>query len=623
MTSNTPDDRTVIVPSGSFTATQGQSPVNANSSNANALSPGSRLGEFELLSVIGVGGFGIVYHAMDHQLGREVALKEYLPSALASRDGQSQVLPRSEDCRETFEIGLRSFVNEGKLLAKFDQPSLAKVYRFWEANGTAYMVMPLYRGQTLANWLKGLNAAPAEADLLAMLAPLTDALGVMHAENCFHRDIAPDNIMLLGAGRQPLLLDFGAARHVIAELTPAPTAIVKPGYAPYEQYAGLPQGAWTDVYALAATIFFCMTGKPPAPSVGRLVKDDVQPLSEMLKGRYSDRFLRALDRALALLPENRTASMLEFRNDLGLSATEVGQLVPDASRVSPTMTINAETVVDTTGSGRLSRQESASLTPVLHGDKTDRKKFVWLIPAGVMVAVIGIAIWWLSAGTVPPPMPEQPKPVPQAVLPAETNPPPKLPDAERDPTVGSFPPQQPPAIPTIPANSVAADPFSQIVTGADPGYPLIASADKRKAKLHQEISLQIEPQADGFLYLLLLGTEDTAIAILFPNTLDKNNSVKAGSRLKLPRVGRLTAEPPAGINKLIAVLSPERLKLKPGGFKLDKASGLQQIPKADAQRAITDSGLGALLSPDRCLADGARCEFRYGASVFEFETVKN
>src|SRR5688500_14202361 len=187
------------------------SPVPAQSQNA--LPKGHRLGEFELTGTIGVGGFGIVYLAQDHSLERRVALKEYMPSSLAERTGGTEVRVKSEQFDETFTIGKRSFINEAKLLAQFDHPSLVKVYRFWEANGTAYMVMPFYEGRTLRDTLRQEGNPPGELRLKQLLQHLLDALEIIHAQSCFHRDIAPDNILILKDGR-PLLLDFGAARRV-------------------------------------------------------------------------------------------------------------------------------------------------------------------------------------------------------------------------------------------------------------------------------------------------------------------------------------------------------------------------------------------------------------------------
>src|ERR1700704_6472854 len=129
----------------------------------NALPAGTRLGEFEVVGLIGEGGFGIVYLAYDHSLDRKIALKEYMPSELAQRQGGSAVVVRSARHAETFAAGLRSFINEARLLAQFDHPSLVKVYRFWEANGTAYMVMPFFSGQTLQDALRLRSDAPEEA----------------------------------------------------------------------------------------------------------------------------------------------------------------------------------------------------------------------------------------------------------------------------------------------------------------------------------------------------------------------------------------------------------------------------------------------------------------------------
>jgi serine/threonine protein kinase len=288
-----------------------------------SLSVGTRVAEFEVTAHLGEGGFSIVYLAMDHSLERIVALKEYMPSSLASRLGNTQVQPRSQRHRDTFEMGLKSFVNEAKLLAQFDHHALVKVYRFWEANGTAYMVMPYYQGSTVKDTVRAMPAPPDEAWLMALLAPLTEALAVIHGQQCYHRDIAPDNVILLAGSGSPLLLDFGAARRVIGDMTQALTVILKAGYAPVEQYAevpGMKQGPWTDVYALAAVVYWSITGKTPPPSVGRMVNDAHVPLMECAAGRYSVRFLQAIDRALVVLPDKRTQSIEALRRDLGIDS---------------------------------------------------------------------------------------------------------------------------------------------------------------------------------------------------------------------------------------------------------------------------------------------------------------
>jgi hypothetical protein len=257
-----------------------------------------------------------------------------MPSGLASRKSGVTVA-KSQQHLETFQAGLRSFINEARLLAQFDHPSLVKVHRFWEANGTAYMVMPFYDGITLRDVLHQRLVAPDESWLKQLLKHLLDALEVIHGENCFHRDIAPDNILILKDGR-PLLLDFGAARRVISDMTQNLTVILKPGYAPVEQYAemnSLRQGAWTDIYALAAVIYFAITGKAPMPAVARVMSDSLEPLSTLPRalGHYSQEFLQAIDKALSVKPEARPQSVAEFRASLGLvSAASAGVVeLPD------------------------------------------------------------------------------------------------------------------------------------------------------------------------------------------------------------------------------------------------------------------------------------------------------
>ncbi len=303
---NSDNDHTVLAPGAVF---------------PNALQPGTKLGEFEITCVVGQGGFGIVYQAKDHSLGRDVALKEYMPAAFAGRVGGTQVTMLSEHYAETFQVGLHSFVNEAQLLAQFDHPCLVKVYRFWEANGTGYMAMPFYHAPTLKQLLKqDHQLLSQEAWLRNFLAHILDALEVLHAKQCYHRDIAPDNILMLENDR-PLLLDFGAARRVIGDMTQALTVILKPGYAPIEQYGdmmNMSQGPWTDFYALASVVYFIITDKVPPAALTRLVSDSLTPLADSAADRYSQEFLRAIDVALGVRPEQRPQNVAEFRTLLGI-----------------------------------------------------------------------------------------------------------------------------------------------------------------------------------------------------------------------------------------------------------------------------------------------------------------
>ncbi|WP_334189312.1 protein kinase domain-containing protein [Noviherbaspirillum sp.] len=299
-----------------------------------ALPVGTHLGEFEILGLIGEGGFGIVYLAYDHSLNRRVALKEYMPSGLVERNAKMAVTVKSQRNSHAFSVGLKSFVNEARMLAQFDSPALVKVHRFWEENGTAYMVMPYYDGVTLRQAVKEHRIKPNESWIRLLLSDLCDAIETIHRAQCFHRDIAPDNILLLKDGR-PLLLDFGAARMVIGDLTQCLTVILKPGYAPIEQYAengGLRQGPWTDIYALAGVVYYLITGMAPPPSVARIVHDELVPARIAGKDRYSGNFLAVIDKALAVKPEHRFQSIAELRHSLDLMETVPRSMPPTRSQ---------------------------------------------------------------------------------------------------------------------------------------------------------------------------------------------------------------------------------------------------------------------------------------------------
>lgn len=287
-----------------------------------ALAPGSRLGEFEIVRVLGIGGFGIVYLAFDHALERHVAVKEYMPATLAARRSGAQVAVRSQAHTKTFDIGLRSFVNEARLLARFDHAALVKVYRFWEDNGTAYMAMRYYEGQTLGGARAAMGSPPNEAWLLALADAVLGALEALHREQVYHRDVAPDNILLQPDGNA-VLLDFGAARHVIGDHTQSLTAILKPNFAPIEQYADsslLRQGPWSDIYSLGAVLYFCLIGRAPVPAALRVLDDELPSLRALRQelvaadgSHYSEALLGAIDAALAVRPEARPQDVAALR----------------------------------------------------------------------------------------------------------------------------------------------------------------------------------------------------------------------------------------------------------------------------------------------------------------------
>lgn len=299
-----------------------------------ALPVGAMLQEFEITGVIGEGGFGIVYRARDLHLNREVAIKEYMPPALATRNADLSISILTGKHKSTFDIGLRSFIAEAKLMAQFKHPILVDILRFWQQNHTAYMAMPFYDGPTLKALIASGEVTINEVWVRGLLEPLLDGLQRMHEINCYHRDISPDNILVLSESGKPLLLDFGAARRIAAELTQGITVILKPGYAPVEQYTDDPsilQGPWTDIYGLAAVCRHAITSKSIVASVTRLMRDPLEPLESMKPPGFSAAFLRAIDKGLAVRPEDRPQSISEFRALLAPGQRQVPGSAHDAT----------------------------------------------------------------------------------------------------------------------------------------------------------------------------------------------------------------------------------------------------------------------------------------------------
>jgi serine/threonine protein kinase/WD40 repeat protein len=299
-------------------------PKPASTPNLLALPDGTELvGDFRIKRVLGAGGFGITYLADEIALARLVTIKEYFPSDFAARDSQAAT-PRSHECTADYNWGLERFIEEAQTLARFVHPNIVRVYRYFRANKTAYMVLHFEEGGSFKAWLKNLNRAPRQAELERIIAPLLDALEVVHAESYLHRDIAPDNIIIRKDG-SPVLIDFGSARGEIASHSRTVSALVKPGYSPYEQYAtnARQQGPWTDIYALGATLYHAITGKRPPDSPSRMVNDEYVPAREAALSSYRAPFLGAIDAALKLEVTERPQTIAAWRGML---------LAPEAKR---------------------------------------------------------------------------------------------------------------------------------------------------------------------------------------------------------------------------------------------------------------------------------------------------
>jgi serine/threonine protein kinase len=584
--------------------------------SGNALPVGTYLGEFELTSVLGEGGFGIVYLAWDHSLQRRVALKEYMPAALAARAGTTQVQVKSARHRETFDIGLKSFINEARLLAHFDHPSLVKVYRFWEDNGTAYMVMPFYEGITLKDKLHALGGPPDEAWLMWLLAPLTEALAVIHAESCFHRDIAPDNVILLAATGKPLLLDFGAARRVIGDMTQALTVILKPGYAPVEQYAEAPnmkQGAWTDVYALAATMHFAIMGKTPPTSVGRLMGDSYIPLEQAAAGRYSPSFLAALDNALRVRPEERTATIDALRADLGLVGEAPGtQPMPLEPHVQTSLGVL---------SGGMTRQivpASAPATAV----RTERPMPGVRSPAPAVEASGGSRMpLWLGLGVV---VLGGAALAAYMLMPADTPESPSVPAAVQVPPA---PPSEPPVVvvkpPPAPAHFSAVEEFDKIVATQDGDFKVEAVPAKRQLGIGRDrLSFTVRSARDGYVQVLVLGP-DGSLALMWPNSKSDNNRIKAGETLTLPQATwPLQVAEPVGTEQFLVLVSEQRREYS--ALSNEREGYFLKLPTGEAATALQTTW--PLATPMLLGKPANECKDKgcdaFGAARFSVEVVR-
>jgi serine/threonine protein kinase len=286
---------------------------------ADALRPGHRLHVYTVAEILGAGGFGITYRAVEDFTKRQVAIKEFFPNIMALRAGDGVgVRPISPSSGGDFEWGLDRFRNEATTLYALRHPNIVPVLQYFEANGTGYLVMEFQEGATLGDLLKR-DATLDPSELEDILEPLLGGLAAIHAKGFLHRDVKPDNIFIRTDGA-PLLLDFGAARQAIGERSASLTTIISEGYAPFEQYeSGGNQGAWTDIYAFGATLYRCITGVKPMPAPSRVMalmqktRDPLAPVSAAARARYGEPIVTAMEAALAVSAAARPQSIEAFR----------------------------------------------------------------------------------------------------------------------------------------------------------------------------------------------------------------------------------------------------------------------------------------------------------------------
>jgi serine/threonine protein kinase len=273
--------------------------------------------EYRIESVLGnPGGFGITYLATDINLDRKVAIKQYLPGDLATREGAKTDREREKSDKKSSKTGKDYIREEAQRLAQFNHSNIVRILHFFTHENTAYLVMEYQEGLSLTEYLQQHGTLNQE-ELLGMVLPLLDALKQIHDEKFLHRDIKPNNIYIRH-DKSPVLLDFGSARQALAKRSRSITTIVSPGYAPLEQYDDVAseQGEWTDIYALGGVMYYAITGETPPAATRRVNKDPMIPAITAGAGRYSKSILTAIDWALEPNDDKRPRSIEKWREQL-------------------------------------------------------------------------------------------------------------------------------------------------------------------------------------------------------------------------------------------------------------------------------------------------------------------
>ncbi len=299
-------------------------------SNPSHLRPGTVLNRSYLIGrALGQGGFGITYLALDLNARRTVAVKEYYPRGRVTRERGLYVMPADANTSAMLTKGVNLFFKEALTLGNFSaHPNIVNVFHFFKENNTAYIVMEYINGKSLRDYLLARGGAISFIEAQQILCPIMSALDELHHAGLLHRDIAPDNIYLTVDGHTKLL-DFGAARFSFGEETQNMDAVIKPGYAPLEQYSGsgIEQGSWTDVYAMGATFYRALTGKLPTSASDRAAGREL-PTIRQLGVQIPETAEAAILRAMNLKPTERYVSMRDFEKDIERAALELRPVHP-------------------------------------------------------------------------------------------------------------------------------------------------------------------------------------------------------------------------------------------------------------------------------------------------------
>ena len=377
-------------------------------------------GTYTILSVLGSGGFANTYKAHDNVLKRDVAIKEYFPGDIAVRAGAEIVRVKTDSRAEQFRWGLERFAREAQTLATFRHPNIVRVFRSFAANETAYMVLEFVEGDDMESWLAKQPRRLSQDELDKFMARVLNALEVIHKANILHRDIKPANIYIRASDKSPVLLDFGAARSAVSELTGTTNAIVSRGYSPHEAYASESQlqGPWTDIYGLAATVYRALSGDAPPESASRILDAGMVPASKLpgVSAEYRASFLAAIDHALEVMPKNRPQSVAAWQAELQIlkvaksttqpilkSVTGSGALATGGRSVSKSQAATPRTETGQTGTGRVAasgslnvtseeRENAATSADVNVKHKTQRGGRVLAYSGGALVLTGGLVV---------------------------------------------------------------------------------------------------------------------------------------------------------------------------------------------------------------------------------------
>jgi serine/threonine protein kinase len=370
--------------------------IMAQPTHQNALPLGSMLMEYRLTSVLGAGGFGITYLARDTNLEKDVAIKEYLPGSVAVRAPDQSVRPTSPAQQDDYKWGLERFIQESRTLARFGHPNIVRVNRFFESNGTGYMVMDYEDGEPLKSFLKR-KPFPAEAELKKVLSPLLDGLEKVHAAGFLHRDIKPDNIFVRKDGG-PVLIDFGSARQAVGGATQTLTTIVSPGYAPFEQYTtSAEQGPWSDIYSLSGVLYFAVTGQAPPDAISRMKGDTMAKGLGAARMRYTAHFIDAIAWGLAMEEQARPRTVAQWREVLfGQKSLAAQAQAPKPQRAPAPAKAPAQQPVSDQAQRAIAIATAMAESSRRH-QESRASPWRWITPGAIVIALAVVGVRFLPS----------------------------------------------------------------------------------------------------------------------------------------------------------------------------------------------------------------------------------